>query len=858
MFIQDSEFVKEFDSLDLPIKGVRFPKIEISEKVRQKLNLPLDCTNYDILEKLSRKGLQKLNLDKKEYEERLKYELNIVNELEFTDYFLLVWDVINFAKENRIAVGTARGSAAASLILYSIGITGIDPIKHKLYFERFISETRAQKTVISGITYYDGKTLPDIDIDFDLKKRSEVVNYLKNKYPNRVCNLPTMLTLTSKILIKECGKIVMGKTEMEMNKVSSLIPSIHGKIKNLDKTYEEIESFQDWCNENKLAFNIALKLRNLIKARGKHASALLITHDLLKNVCPVELSKDKDLAAAYDMNWALQIGIKLDCLGLRTVSVIDDVCKQVKMDVKSINIDDPFIYEKLQDLKCPDGLFQIEATINYNVCQKVKPRDLEELSAVIALARPGSYAFVDEYAKNVRKEKIEKANTGSNKLDKILSETNNVILFQETIMRIAHEVFELSLRQADDIRIAAGKKIPEKMAEFKDIIFEQGKKLKIEKAAEFYWKVLEDSASYLFNKNHSVSYSAITAITTFLKFKYPLNFYLALLKASKYEQDPKQRLMDIQRELKHFDIELLPPNLLKSELDFTIENDNIRFGLTSLKGIGEKSIENLNKFKNKYSNKFEVFQAAKEAGLNIGILSALLQAGALEDLPSNRSRNVLEAQIWGLLTDREKKKCLELGEKFEYKLIKIVKYLATSDVKPFIKETRMRTLTRDYDAYKQIYLLNSRHEDFACWYYETDLLGYSYQYRLREIFDQSFKRMFPKLKSGLITLEEALQKRGESVSVVAIVKGIRHGKSRPPRENRYYHMDIVDESSSFGIKLWEERIDDCKIENDGLPQEGNIIVFNGFINNNGMINANRIKVQDQKIYMKLKDLKDKN
>jgi len=498
------EFLNNFFVIDSPIKGVRLPEIKIEERHRKDLGLKEDCGNYDFLRALCRKGFSALGHKKgtKEYEEyaaRVKYELDILNDLGFVDYILLVWDVVNFCKENNIPTGPGRGSAAGSLVLYLIGVTKIDSLKYGLFFERFVSKTRAKKTIIDGITYLDGSLMPDIDIDFDYYQRGKVIDYVDKKYKGKTSKILTLNTLSSKLCIKEVGKILGMKPEEEMTRVTGLIPKLHGQVEDIDTAYEKVKEFREWCVENDLVYSTALKLRNLIKNKGVHPSGLLISFDKLEDSCPTELSSDKDSVSGYDMNWVSLFTVKLDALGLRSVSVVDDCCSSLGIKSQDIDPNDLSIYRGLQDLKHPHGLFQIEADMNFRVTQKVKPKNLEELSAVLSLGRPGAMQFIDQYANFTNTGTID-INTGSEVLDNILKETGGCCLFQETLMRACKEVFGLSLDEAELIRRACGKKKKEEMMKFEKIIKERAVEKNIGSAGEFFWNLLLDSADYSFNK----------------------------------------------------------------------------------------------------------------------------------------------------------------------------------------------------------------------------------------------------------------------------------------------------------------------------------------------------------------------
>ena len=647
-----NNFTSQFSKLSLPLHGVRLPSFTIENEHKRQAGVSEDVDNYDFLRALALTGLRELGVKKnsklhKKYVERAQHELDTLKELGFIDYVLLVWDVINYCKQEKIPTGQGRGSAAGSLILFLIGVTGIDPIRYGLYFERFVSKIRAKKKVVDGVTYLDGTLMCDVDIDVCYYRRQEVLKYLEQKFAGKTSKILTLNTLSGKLLIKECGKIAASKNETEMNIVSAMIPKVYGQVKDLEEAYEEVPSFQDWCEENRETYDIALKLRYLIKNKGVHASGMLLSHEELENCCPTELDSSKNPVSSFDMNWVSLFNVKLDLLGLRSVSVVHDVCKNIGIEIDDLDVNDPFIYRQLQNLECPHGLFQIEADTNYKVCKQVKPKNLEELSAVLALARPGALAFADQYANYTNNDTYEAIHPF---FDDILSSTGGVALYQEQLMQMANKV-GFTLDEAEILRRIVGKKKVSEVRKWKKKIREKIKENNLDKeVSDILWKVLEDSANYSFNKSHSIAYAALAAITIYLKFKHPQQFFLSLLKMTRHEPDPILEISKIHQELDRFGMELLQPHIIKSDLDFSMEGKDIRFGLLSIKGISEKSIERINNFRNKYSNKFEIFEASEEAGLTIGMLSALIQAGALDGFSQSRSKIVLEAQLWNLLT----------------------------------------------------------------------------------------------------------------------------------------------------------------------------------------------------------------
>lgn len=847
-------FLEKFKEIELPLHGVRLPRFEVSESDKAKLKLKKNADNYAFLRELCVESFKGLKLSKdsqahKEYGERVKYELEILKELGFVDYVLMVWDVINYCRTHGIPTGLGRGSAAGSLVLFLIGVTKIDPIKHKLYFERFVSKIRAKKQVIDGITYLDGSLMCDVDLDICYYRRGEVIKYLENKYSGKVSKILTFNTLSGKLLMKECGKVVGSKSEQEMNEISHLIPRLHGVVSDISEAYEDVSEFKKWCDENEQIYQIALKLRDLNKNKGVHPSGILISFDELEKTCPTELSSDKDSVSSYDMNWISMFNIKLDVLGLRGVSVVDDVCKSVGIEANDINLDDPAIYQNLQNLKARHGLFQIEADLAYKVVQKVKPKNLEELSGVLALARPGAMAFVDQYSLYTNHQTYQPIHPF---FDEILKETGGVVLYQEQLMKMANKI-GFTLDESEIIRRVVGKKKIEEMKQWEQKVKDKISENKLEEEiGKIFWKILDASKNYSFNRSHSLAYSSLSAITIYLKFKYPQQFYLSLLKMTKHEPDPIGEISKTHKEMAQFNIKLLPPHLLMSDMDFKVESKDIRFGLLSVKGISNKSISKLNKFKNEYSNKFEVFEAASEAELNIGALSALIQAGAFDNnLRQSRSYIVYEAQLWNLLTTKEKKTALLLGKENDFSLVKILNTLMSlkdEKGKPIIKPSRCETIKKNSDPYKKIYEQNKSSEKFANWWYENKLLGYSCTVNLIDIFKEKMQSLVP-IKDILDATS------GLGVAFVGtITDQPKTGKSKA-KGAKYAKMNVSDETGTITTLIFNNNLNECETLNGKLPEEGDIVIVKGSKKEDAVF-ANLIAVQQSKIYTKLSELKN--
>ncbi len=532
-----------------------------------------------------------------------------------------------------------------------------------------------------------------------------------------------------------------------------------------------------------------------------------------------------------------------------------DVCQQVGLKVTDIDLDNPFIYRKLQDLKTPHGLFQIEADTNFKVCQDVKPKGLEELSAVLALGRPGALGFVKQYSDYANHNVYEPIHP---LFDEILKSTGGVALYQEQLMQMAHKI-GFTLDEAEILRRIVGKKKVKEVRQWKKKIREKVDENRLSSewtgikgsvdVGDVLWKVLEDSANYSFNKSHSICYAALAAITTYLKFTHPKEFFLSLLKMTKHEPDPLAEINKVQTELSLFGIKLLPPHITKSQMDFTIEGENIRYGLTSIKGISDKTIEKLNDFRAEFSNKFEVFQAASEAKVGIGVLSALIQAGAFEGFPQSRSKIVLEAQLWNLLTQREKRIAYNLGKKYDFDLINIIKDLVDrkdEDGKIYVRASRFETIKKKYAPYRDIYKQNSKSESLANWYYEKKLLGYSHA--------NSLKKVYSAKVPDLISIRDVSESNiGSRVLFISTVEDFYKGKSK--RGSEYIRLTCSDETGSMTALQFNAKIDESKLINGKLPSKDDIVIIRGLKKDDAVF-IDDIGIQSQKIFTKLSELKD--
>jgi DNA polymerase-3 subunit alpha len=840
-------FTKLFNNIEIKnLNLVRLPSIHFTNEEKG-LFAEKSNTNEEFLQQLINDGWKKIRdripeNKKKIYFDRIKEEFEIVKDLGFIDYFLLVWRVINKAKKLGAFIDWGRGSAAGSLIFYLIGVTGVDPIDKNLFFTRFISKARAKKEIINGVTYIQGDLAPDVDINLG-GVRDEIIEWLKKCYPNKVCKISSVSTFSGKILVKDVFKIINEASEEQAVSIADAIGKHFGVVEDLEESYKNSEKFKAWADEYPETYNIALKLRGLIRGKSTHASGYFLSYYPLDKFVPIEKNKEGELSVSYEMNTAAKFGIKLDLLGLISNEIIKNIFELIPEKLESINLDDnELVYTTLQseDL-LPYGLYQISADCAYRVCKNIKPANIHELSDVNAIARPGALAYEKNYVNFTGEAPHEK-------LQSVFASTRNLPLYQEQLIQALVTV-GFTADESEYIRRIIGKKKKEEMPQWKNKVFEVCEKNGFgENVAESIWKVMIDSADYSFNKSHSVCVSYLGALTVYLKYKYPLEFFTACLNASQKLPNPMDEIRLIQQELSHFNIKLLPPHLLKSQINFTIEGNNIRYGLSAIKGISDAAMEKMVNFRGDYDNKIDCFITAKQVGLNIGILSSLIQAGALEDLKTKRTRLVLEAQTFNILTEKEKRLVKKIHDETEEKdVLNIIKTLAD---KNHIKPARFESIKNKYYPYKEIYLMNSRNENLANYFYEKNCLGFS--------FSENITSLFKKKNPNFCSIEDVIKNKdiNDEVLIVGEILDTRVSKSR--NNNKFYRANVADDTSNITVLLFDGRFNQLdefkKINNGTYPDKNDIVIIKGKKKNDAIFAENIVK-QNCKIYKNMRELK---
>ena len=612
---------------------------EIADKVEeydfhenlQLLPKPKKDAHKQLIEMCS-ESLKEKGLENDQYKERLEEELQVIKDKEFSSYFLVVGDMVRWAKENQIMVGPGRGSAAGSLVCYLLGITEVDPIKFDLLFFRFINPER--------------NDFPDIDTDFMDRRRGEVKDYLRKKFKN-VASISTYQYFKDKGVVRDAGRVF----DVPLGEINKALKGV--------ETFEEFESNKnvDWFKQKyPEVLQFASDLRGRIRSVGIHAAGVVVAKEPISKYAPIETRSDKDEevsgrvpVVAYDMDQAADIGlIKFDVLGLKTLSVIQDTVNMIKdrhgkdIDLHNLPLDDKEIFYDLSN-GFTKGVFQAEATPYTNLLIKMGVSNFEDLVASNALVRPGAMNTVG--AEYVGRKNGDKMVTYVHPVMKPFTErTYGVIIYQEQVMQACVHLGGMSWSEADKVRKIIGKKKDAKEFDvFKDKFVEGARRFISKEDAEHLWHDFEAHAGYSFNRSHAVAYSMLGYWTAWLKHYYPLEFVFALLKNEKDKDARTEYLLEAKR----LGIKVLLPHINESDLDFNIQGNSIRFGLANIKYISEnigKKIVNARPFTS-YANVLEI-AGTKGSGINSRAISALNEIGALafEDNPrtGDESKNYYE------------------------------------------------------------------------------------------------------------------------------------------------------------------------------------------------------------------------
>lgn len=653
--------------------------LELGKSPLPDYKVPEGYTIETYLEYLVHQGLkERYGEVSKDIQERAKYELGVIEDMGFAAYFLITWDFIHYAKTHGIPVGPGRGSAAGSIVAYALRITDLDPIKHKLLFERFLNPERY--------------TMPDIDIDFCIERRGEVIDYVTQKYgEDKVCQIITFGTYAAKAAFKAVARILKVPFA-ESNRLAGLIDGAievalaqDDKAKTLKKAMQfegsELRALYDKDEQimidptiNKTVgikklIDLAIGIEGIKNNTGTHAAGVIISQKPLDEIIPVRPSKDGIIQTGYpphDVTEVLSL-LKMDFLGLRNITTIyktvDMIEKRqgIKLDINNIPLDDKPTYDMLM-VGDTDGVFQLESQGMKNLVKRLKPDVFEDLGALVALFRPGPLdsGMVDDFVE--RKHGRQAITYAHPLLEPVLKDTYGTIVYQEQIMQVFQILADYSLGQADMVRRMMGKKKVDEMEKQKGIFIERSAKhgMTSEDATNLFNQILA-FASYCFNRSHSAAYAFVAYQTAYLKCHYPVEYLSALL--SSVAGDAEKTQLYIEDALKK-GIKVLPPDINHSLASFTPDGDNIRFGLASIKQVGEGVIEEIIKEREANGDFKSIYDYIKRTDIkcsNKRTLEGLIKAGAFSTIEKSR-KQLLENLEYIVATASKEAKEKELGQ----------------------------------------------------------------------------------------------------------------------------------------------------------------------------------------------------
>ena len=614
--------------LELPLGDPRLPSFPV----------PAGETASTYLERLCREGLDRRygEVWRSEAEERLRFELDVIDEMGFAGYFLIVWDYIRWARDNGIAVGPGRGSAAGSLVAFALRITDLDPIEHGLLFERFLNPGR--------------KSMPDIDTDFSVRGRDAVVRYVTEKYgSDAVARIGTFGKLLARAVVRDAGR-VLGYTYGQVDRIAKMVPErpIGVKLEDALKAGSELAVSYETEEPTKQIVDTARPLEGLVRNEGVHAAGVVIAPGAVTDFLPVRIDDEGNVVTQLPDHDVEALGLlKMDFLGLRNLDVIEDCVSLIegdtgeRIDIDAVALDDPATYQMLARGDAL-GVFQFESSGMRDALREVGPTEFADLVALVALYRPGPMAFISTYARNKRDPSA--VTFDDERLEPITGPTYGVAIYQEQLMAIARAIAGFSPSRADDLRKAVGKKDKILMASLEDEFvagcMSGGTQREV---AKRLWGLCEAAGDYSFNKSHAACYALLAYRTGYLKANYPAQYMAALLSSV---MDTKDRVPFYVAACSEMGLAVLPPDVNASGSDFAVTGEReIRFGLSAVKGVGESAVAAIvaaRETDGPFASIFDFCRRVDQTQVNKRALESLIRSGAFDSTESSR-KGMLDA-----------------------------------------------------------------------------------------------------------------------------------------------------------------------------------------------------------------------
>jgi DNA polymerase-3 subunit alpha len=692
------------------------------------------------LERLAKQGA--LSNPLAEYERRLSSEIEMIKKMHYEGYFLIVWDFIHYARAQDVPVGPGRGSAAGSLVSYALRITDVDPLQYNLLFERFLNPERV--------------SMPDIDIDFCMRRRGELIDYVTHKYGREnVSQIITFGTMAAKAAIKDVGR-AMDIPYGEVDRLAKLVPATLGiELEAALHESPQLKAAVDSDEKFKDLMKVALRLEGLARHASTHAAGVVISPQPLTELVPVYKTNRDEITTQYDMNALERIGLlKMDFLGLTTLTVLHDAVQMVqqnrgiKIDLDNLLLNDEATY-KLFSRGETTAIFQFESHGMRDILRRYQPTRIEDLTALNALYRPGPIqgGMIDDFIN--RKHGKTKVSYELPQLKDILEETYGVILYQEQVMQIANRLASFSLGEADLLRRAMGKKKKEEMAAQRAKFLAGCEKNKIpEKKAVHIFDLMEEFAGYGFNKSHSCAYALLAYQTAYLKTHYPVEFMAALLTS---EAGNTEKAVKYINEARGMGISILPPDVNESDLYFTPVGDSIRFGMAAIKNVGEntaKAIRESRVSQGEFKSLYEFCERIEPRCLNKRVFESLIKSGAMDSLgPREPMLASVDDAVAALQRAARSKESGQHGLFFGGGASEPKVHFELRDAAPWSEEERLAS--------------------------EYSMLGFYVSGHPLDKFSSRLKDM------GVLSLDEVEgQRNGKEITVAALIVGTRPMRSK--------------------------------------------------------------------------------